>query len=172
MTKKSPLKIFVLLVATFFGTGFFPKAPGTIGTFAAWFFWMALGTFFFPSFSPSPFYSLMMAFFCFCLGLTSTYLIEKHHYLAHDAGSIVIDEAFGLYLSFFIFQIFYSEALSLSHQALLLIFFRFFDILKPWPISFVDRSLKSAWGVMLDDGIAGLFSSIVLISIMKLKGIL
>lgn len=42
------------------------------------------------------------------------------------------------------------------------IFFRLFDILKPWPVSFFDRKVKGAWGVMLDDIAAGLMAGVLL----------
>ncbi|NQZ12881.1 MAG: phosphatidylglycerophosphatase A, partial [Algicola sp.] len=46
--------------------------------------------------------------------------------------------------------------------------FRFFDIIKPWPIGFLDRKLRGGFGIMIDDIIAGLFSLIVLHIVLQL----
>tara|TARA_Y100000768_G_scaffold349629_1_gene299302 strand:+ start:246 stop:698 length:453 start_codon:yes stop_codon:yes gene_type:complete len=73
-----------------------------------------------------------------------------------DDKSIVIDEIIG-YLVFIIF--FENTLFNLTIGFLL---FRLFDILKPYPISLIDKKMKNALGVILDDIIAGLFSGITL----------
>ena len=73
----------------------------------------------------------------------------------HDSGIIVIDEAAGLWLTLLAATM---EPLSILGAFIL---FRFFDILKPWPVSYFDR-MPGAKGVMLDDLAAGLYAAIVL----------
>ena len=73
-----------------------------------------------------------------------------------DDKSIVIDEIIG-YLSFMIF--FDTNVTNIIIGFLL---FRFFDILKPFPISYVDKKIKNGFGVIFDDLLAGLFSGILL----------
>lgn len=74
----------------------------------------------------------------------------------HDASEIVIDEVLGQGLALWACP---------DHWAFILLavgLFRLFDILKPWPISWIDRSLKTPSGVLLDDLMAGIFSALVI----------
>ena len=75
-----------------------------------------------------------------------------------DQPSIVVDEVAGQLL-----------ALSTAGASPLLfilgfLLFRLFDIVKPWPISFVERRTPGAWGVMLDDIVAGLFAAVLVLA--------
>ncbi|MEI6805462.1 MAG: phosphatidylglycerophosphatase A, partial [Myxococcaceae bacterium] len=76
---------------------------------------------------------------------------------SQDPKEIVIDEVAGQGLAL----VFCPP----GWMALLLgfILFRLFDILKPWPISYVDRKIKNALGVMLDDMLAGVFAALILL---------
>ena len=73
-----------------------------------------------------------------------------------DDKSIVIDEIIG-YLSFMIFF-----DINITNIIIGFLLFRFFDILKPFPISYVDKKIKNSFGVIFDDLLAGLFSGILL----------
>ena len=80
---------------------------------------------------------------------------------SHDSKIIVIDEFLGIYL----ILIFYDQIKIINpYVTIMLIFilFRFFDILKIFPANIVDRRLKSAFGVILDDLIAGIYTIIIL----------
>ena len=72
----------------------------------------------------------------------------------HDAGIIVIDEIAGQWLC--LVPVAYDFGLYVVAFAL----FRLFDIAKPWPASWVDRRLKTPFGVMLDDVVAGLYGAV------------
>jgi len=74
----------------------------------------------------------------------------------HDHGGIVWDEIAGMMFAFVFVPV---TPTSLIIGFLL---FRFFDILKPWPISQLDRNVHGGFGIMLDDLIAGLFSALLL----------
>jgi phosphatidylglycerophosphatase A len=74
----------------------------------------------------------------------------------HDHSGIVWDEIVGLLLTLF---------LAPPGWAWLVtgfVLFRFFDIVKPWPISWLDRRVKGGLGIMLDDVVAALFAWLVL----------
>ena len=91
--------------------------------------------------------------------LLSLFFINKFsaHTQSHDSKVIVIDEFLGIYL----ILIFYDQIKIINpYVTMILIFilFRFFDILKIFPANIVDNRLKSAFGVILDDLIAGIYT--------------
>jgi phosphatidylglycerophosphatase A len=125
------------------GSGLAPKAPGTWGTLAALplVAWMAE--------SLSLEYYLGLTALAFLLGV---YLCEatSQAWQAEDHPAIVWDEWVGLAVT----VAFLPE---LTWQMMLAAFvaFRFFDILKPWPIGWLDAQVKGGLGIMLDDLVAG-----------------
>ena len=95
--------------------------------------------------------------------LLSLFFINKFssHTQSHDSKIIVIDEFLGIYL----ILIFYDQIKIINpYVTMMLIFilFRFFDILKIFPANIIDKRLKSAFGVILDDLIAGIYTIIIL----------
>ena len=95
--------------------------------------------------------------------LLSLFFISKFssHTQSHDSKIIVIDEFLGIYL----ILLFYDQIKIINpYVTMMLIFvlFRFFDILKIFPANIIDKRLKSAFGVILDDLIAGIYTVIVL----------
>ena len=138
---------FVLLLATGFGVGYSPIAPGTLGTL------LTIPIFLFLSFIPFPLYELTLVSFF----LLSSWISEQTQiYLGkRDDPRIVIDEMMGYLITMlwlprtFVFVI------------LGFFLFRFFDIVKPPPIRLMERA-KGGYGVVLDDVIAGIYSNIVL----------
>ena len=84
-----------------------------------------------------------------------------------DSKEIVIDEFLGQSIPILFFYIIFYEGSVSNTFFLIIVFlsfvgFRFFDILKPYPINFVDKNMKNGFGVILDDLIAGLFTLIIL----------
>ena len=95
--------------------------------------------------------------------LLSLFFINKFssHTQSHDSKIIVIDEFLGIYL----ILIFYDQIILINPYVTILsvfILFRFFDILKIFPANIVDKKLKSSFGVILDDLIAGIYTTIIL----------
>ncbi len=95
--------------------------------------------------------------------LLSLFFINQFssHTQSHDSKIIVIDEFLGIYL----ILIFYDQIKIINPyvtMVLIFILFRFFDILKIFPANIVDKRLKSAFGVILDDLIAGIYTIIIL----------
>jgi len=131
-----------------FGSGLFPIAPGTAGTLVAipvYFLLAGLDIYTY----------LGITLFMFGLGI---YLCgETSHALGvEDHPAIVWDEIVG----YLITMIAVPAKLEWVLAGFLL--FRLFDILKPWPIRVLDRSIKGGMGIMLDDVLAGIFSALVL----------
>ena len=145
---KNPLHF----IATLGGLGKIPIAPGTFGSIFAWFVFIFLSHY------------VNMIFLTFAVGIFSVWICEKitKDLVIKDHKSIVIDELVGTWISLlpvlFIADDRYERII---YAAIALILFRFFDILKPYPISFFDKEYKNGLGIVLDDVIAGIFSGIL-----------
>jgi len=146
MTKNSAakfnLKDPIHFLALGFGSGLAPKAPGTFGTLAAIPCVLLLSSISF----------LSLAVIILLMSIAGIYICGKAAKDAgvHDHGAIVWDEIVGLMITMF--------AMPITWQSLLVGFalFRFFDILKPWPISYLDKNCTGGFGIMIDDIVAGL----------------
>ena len=102
-------------------------------------------------------FNLFFVFILFIFSLIILNISHKKKFFKNiDDKSIVIDEIVG-YLFFMIFFQFTTYNIIMGF-----LLFRFFDIVKPFPIYIIDKKLKNSFGVMLDDVIAGLFSGIIL----------
>jgi phosphatidylglycerophosphatase A len=80
----------------------------------------------------------------------------------HDAKEIIIDEFLGVYLIIIFsydFKIFNNELVKIL---LIFLFFRIFDILKPFPANWIDKNMKNSYGIILDDTVAGIYTIITL----------
>ena len=86
-----------------------------------------------------------------------------------DQKSIVIDEFAGMWLALFIsskISIFNIESGAAINSAIItFVLFRFFDILKPFPISYIDKNFKNGFGIVLNDLIAGLVAGFLTIAL-------
>lgn len=144
------------LVAFGFGAGLTPRVPGTAGTLVGLPFWGVLMWF-----SP-PLYAaalvVLFLFGCWVCGESARLLGVA------DYPGIVFDEIVG----FLIACTPLLPALGLVQGPMWIwliaafLLFRLFDILKPWPISVLDRHLHGGFGIMVDDALAGAFSAAVL----------
>lgn len=137
----------VHLLAVGFGSGLSPKMPGTIGTLAA-----------------IPFYFLFMHFSAWSLiaaivigAIVGIYLCDKtsKDMGVHDHGCIVWDEFVGFWITMLFVPL--QDPLVVLIGFLL---FRFFDIIKPWPIKWLDKKVHGGFGIMIDDIVAGIFAGI------------
>jgi phosphatidylglycerophosphatase A len=139
-------------IASGFGSGLSPLAPGTAGSALALVAWFALRGL------PWPLYALAVAL-GFALGVwTSNIVIARLG--IEDPGVIVWDEFVGQWIAL-------APLLWIAHDwrwiAAAFVLFRTFDIWKPWPVSWADRSIEGGLGVMLDDVLAGAYAAIVLL---------
>ena len=142
------------MILKFILTGFYigkiKYAPGTFGTLLA-----------IPIFLLIYDFNLIIKIsIVFLLFLISLFLLsqsyKKQVFKDIDDKTIVIDEVIG----YLIFIVFFDNTLFVLFSSFLI--FRLFDIVKPYPISLIDKKMKNALGVILDDIIAGLFSGITL----------
>jgi phosphatidylglycerophosphatase A len=139
---------FFLLLATGFGVGYSPVAPGTLGTL------VAIPIYYFLSDIPSPLYEITLIGFIFL----SIWISEKAEifFVKKDDQRIVIDEIIG----FLITMLWVPKTVPFIIIGFFL--FRFFDILKPFPIRRLEKGLKGGYGVVLDDVAAGVYANIIL----------
>lgn len=136
------------LFAFGFGSGLVKKAPGTFGTLAAIPFFLLLQNLSWPLY-------LSWLLVAFALGVFWCDRSSKALGV-HDHGGIVWDEFVGFWITMFM-------APSGWIWILLGFFlFRFFDILKPWPINWLDKKVHGGFGIMIDDTLAGIYALIVL----------
>jgi phosphatidylglycerophosphatase A len=143
-----PMKILSRIVATFFGSGFCPIAPGTAASFLT-----ALIYMFFLSGLPGPAQALVIAaVFVAGVPAASRYSTELGQ---KDPGRIVIDEACGQLIALFMLP---PDPVSVASAFFI---FRIFDIIKPYPIKKLE-GFPRGWGIMADDVGAGLASALVL----------
>lgn len=131
-----------------FGSGLSPKAPGTVGTLVAIPLWLAFESL--PLLPYSAVVVLAFAFGVFCCGYTAKAMA------VHDDGSIVWDEFVGFWITMCAVP---AEPVWIVAGFAL---FRVFDILKPWPIKWLDKQVHGGFGIMIDDVLAGVFAAILL----------
>lgn len=138
----------VKALATGFYIGKIGKAPGTLGTLwglpMAWLF--GLG-------SPIGYMTASVVLLLVAVAVSEMYEVSTH---SHDSKEVVIDEVIGYVIAM--------TWLPQTWQAFLAAFvvFRFFDILKPFPIGYLDRNIRGGLGTVLDDVAAGLVTNILL----------
>ena len=140
--KPSDLRDPLALLATGFGTGLSPYAPGTVGSLlAVLIWWFAVAEF--------PLVArVAVALVAFGLGVLVVERVVRRHELG-DAPAIVWDEIAGCWLALAVVP------KSWPWVVAAFVLFRVADIAKPWPVSWADRSVGGGLGVMLDDLIAG-----------------
>ncbi len=137
------------LIATFFGAGYAPKAPGTVGTCAA------LPLYFLLRMMTLPRYLLVIGVLTL-LGAAASTRVEAQW--GKDPSRVVIDEVVGLLIALV------SRPKGVKEICLAFVLFRFFDIIKPPPVSSME-SLPGGAGIMADDMAAGALSALVLAGI-------
>jgi len=145
LTPKQIVSDPVLFLAFGFGSGLAKKAPGTFGTLAAVPLYLAL-----VQAQSLIVYSvvtlLVILVGVWICGQAAEKLGE------HDFGGIVWDEIAGFLVTMWLVP-FTWQAVALGF-----ILFRVFDIIKPWPIRWIDRQVHGGLGIMLDDVLAGVFA--------------
>jgi len=143
------LRLINKLIATAFGLGYSPIAPGTMGAIGG----IAVYLLIINSLSQvNMILGLLIILFLF-LGIIASNKLESEW--GKDPSKIVIDEVVGVWIAL----LFIPSEWQYTLGAFLL--FRFFDIVKPLYIKRAEK-LKGGWGVMFDDVVAGIYANIVL----------
>jgi phosphatidylglycerophosphatase A len=142
------LNAILIQIATLFGIGKFPKAPGTVATLATVPLWYVMSFL-------SPMVYMLLVLGLIVLGIVAAQAYEAHSG-KHDSKEIVIDEVVGYLITM--------TWLPVTCQSAVIGFlvFRFFDIVKPPPIRQLDQKIQGGFGVMVDDIAAGIIGSILM----------
>ena len=165
------IKSFNTLFVTLFGLGKVPKIPGTCGSFAT----IIILFIFFHIFELSSNIILVGLVIIFILSFfaISIHIRDNDN---KDPKEVIIDEFIGQSIPIYLFEI--SHGINKSfNEAIIFYFlsfilFRFFDIIKPFPVSFFDKNFKNSFGVIMDDVCAGLYVVLTLICFIALSNYL
>lgn len=151
INKDVKVDLFSVIFSSALFTGFIPKASGTFGSLFGLIF------LFFPFFLNYNIIipSIIIVFF---LGIiTSNKMVKKY---GDDPSVVVIDEVAGMWVTVLILRLFVqSELIGIIPLAIAFVSFRFFDVFKIFPATFFDK-VKSGFGIMMDDVIAGIYAGI------------
>ncbi|MDL1969090.1 MAG: phosphatidylglycerophosphatase A [Deltaproteobacteria bacterium] len=138
----------VMMLATGCFTGYIPFAPGTFGSLVGLPFCFLLSK---TKLSVAVLFILIFIFFAIWISSKAEKILKQN-----DPGCIVIDEIAGIMVALLGLPFNITSAVA-GFAA-----FRFFDILKPFPIRFVEKKIAGGTGIVLDDLIAGVYSNIIL----------
>ena len=162
------IKTFNTLFVTMFGLGKIPKIPGTFGSLAT----IIILYIFFHIFN----FSSNLILIGLIIIFISSFLAVAIHIKDSenkDPKEIIIDEFIGQSIPIYLYEISHGTQKSndeaLIYYSVCFILFRFFDIVKPFPVSFFDKNFKNSFGVIMDDVCAGFYVVLSLISFMVLS---
>lgn len=137
-------------VGTFFGAGLLRPGPGTWGAAAAVLLWLFAAIESGLSRSQFSWVTLAAALALTAIGIPAATRVEQES-ARQDPGYVVVDEVAGQWIALI------HSRVDLSHLLAAFLFFRIFDILKPWPARQLER-LPGGWGIMFDDLAAGVYA--------------
>ena len=156
------------LFVTMFGLGRVPKIPGTFGSLAT----VIILYLFFHVFNLSSNIVLTILIIIFILSFSAVanHIKDNEN---KDPKEVIIDEFIGQSIPIYLYEISHGIEKS-SNEALIFygicfMLFRFFDITKPFPVSFFDKKFKNSFGVIMDDVCAGFYVVLSLICFMVLS---
>ena len=154
-----------------FGLGKIPKIPGTFGSLAT----VILLYLFFHKLNISSNVILvgLIIIFIYSFSAVADYIKENEN---KDPKEIIIDEFIGQSIPIYLYEISHGTEKS-SEEAVIFygicfVLFRFFDIIKPFPVNFFDKNFKNSFGVIMDDVCAGFYVVLSLICFMVLSSYL
>lgn len=142
-------------IASGFGAGFSPFASGTVGSAAALLPWLALRELSLPLY-------LLTIVAAFGVGVWASNIVIARLRI-QDPGVIVWDEFVGQWIALLPLLVWPAHWLWIGAGFFL---FRLFDVWKPWPCSWADKSVKGGFGAMLDDVLAGMYAALALAALL------
>ncbi len=162
------IKILNTFLVTMFGLGKVKMIPGTLGSFATvillYFFFHVL------NFSSNIIFLCLIIIFLFSFFAVALHIKDKKN---KDPKEVIIDEFIGQSIPIYIYEISHGTTKSPDHAIIFygicFVLFRFFDIVKPFPINFFDKNFKNSFGVIMDDVCAGFYVVLSLICFMFLS---
>ena len=112
----------------------------------------------------------LIIIFMYSFYAVSTYVRDSKD---KDPGEIIIDEFLGQSIPIYLYEISHGTTKesneAIVYYALFFILFRYFDIMKPFPVSFFDKNFKNSFGVIMDDICAGLYVVLTVVCFMVVK---
>jgi phosphatidylglycerophosphatase A len=162
------IKTFNSILVTMFGLGKIRLMPGTFGSLATTIFLFYL------------FHSLKISSNVILIGLVIIFIYSFYAVSTHtkndknkDPGEIIIDEFLGQSIPIYLYEISHGttkeSSQAIVYYALFFILFRYFDIMKPFPVNFFDKNFKNSFGVIMDDVCAGLYVVLTVVCFMIVK---
>lgn len=158
--------IYDVIIATGFGSGYWPWGPGTAGAVLATVIWCCyafplrecnvLYGFSLSSYSVVEIITAILVIMFTIISIKPIDRIEKSW--GEDPSKVVVDEMVGVWIALLAVP----QSFEWIHCLLALLLFRVFDIAKPLGVRWIDNNVKGGWGVMLDDILAGAYSAITL----------
>ena len=162
------IKSFNSLFVTMFGLGKIKYMPGTFGSLAT----VIVLYYLFHKLNISPNIILISLIIIF---IYSFYAVSSHieNSKNKDPGEIIIDEFIGQSIPIYLYEISHGTEKTSSEAIIFygicFILFRYFDIIKPFPVSFFDKNFKNSFGVIMDDICAGFYVVLTLVCFMIIK---
>lgn len=161
---KKAHSLYDVILATGFGSGFWPWGPGTAGSVLAAILWCAYaipistrsGAMVMPDNALVQIVTMLLVVVFTILSIAPINRLEK--VWGEDPSKVVVDEMVGIWITLLAVP----QEWEWWHVILALLLFRFFDIVKPLGVRWIDNNVKGGWGVMLDDILAGIYGAIVL----------
>jgi phosphatidylglycerophosphatase A len=162
------IKTFNSLLVTLFGLGKIKFMPGTIGSLVTTVFLFYL------------FHSLNISSNIILIGLIIIFIYSFYAVSTHtevnknkDPGEIIVDEFLGQSIPIYLYEISHGTTKesneAIVYYALFFILFRYFDIMKPFPVNFFDKNFKNSFGIIMDDICAGLYVVLTIVCFMIVK---
>ena len=162
------IKVLNSLFVTMFGIGKVPIVPGTFGSLAT----IIVLYFFFHILKISSDIILigLIIIFIYAFSAVAAHIKDKEN---KDPKEVIIDEFIGQSIPIYLYEISHGTEKSpneaLIFYGICFVLFRFFDIAKPFPVSFFDKNFKNSFGVIMDDVCAGFYVVLSLICFMVLS---
>ena len=162
------IKTFNSLLVTIFGLGKIKFMPGTFGSLATTIFLFYL--FHVLNISANMILIGWIIIFIYSFYAVSTHIKNNKN---KDPGEIIIDEFLGQSIPIYLYEISHGtikeNGEAIIYYGLFFILFRYFDIMKPFPVIFFDKNFKNSFGVIMDDICAGLYVVLTLVCFMIIK---
>ena len=162
------IKTLNTLFVTMFGLGKVPKIPGTFGSLAT----VIILYIFFHKLNISASIILigLIIIFVYSFSAVATHIKDNEN---KDPKEVVIDEFIGQSIPIYLYEISHATEKSPDEAVIFygicFVLFRFFDIAKPFPVSYFDKNFKNSFGVIMDDVCAGFYVVLSLICFMVLS---
>ena len=162
------IKTFNSLLVTMLGLGKIKFIPGTFGSLATSIILYCL--FHILNVSSNIILIGIIIIFIYSFYAVSSYIENNEN---KDPGEIIIDEFLGQSIPIYLYEISHGTIKdageAIIYYALFFILFRYFDIMKPFPVNFFDENFKNSFGVIMDDICAGFYVVLTLVCFMILK---